>query len=159
MGFGILDGTYLLEGVGALLGGAGGGYVLWAAHRKTVRNRERFEDRLFGVPADPSNGTPASPGIFDLIGSLTTSVQALTESDATLQSAVTNIQEDLGEIKTLTQQLKRNGGHSLLDKVLVIDSKLSEHLTNAAKVETELHERLANFDSKQRSHGKVSPSE
>lgn len=105
------------------IGSVGAIYGMWAAHRKTVRSRERFEDRLFGVQEDRAKGLDAVPGIFARFDTLSTSL-------ASVQSTVSCIQSELAEVKELTKQLRPNGGKSLADRVIRIETDLRTHLSS-----------------------------
>lgn len=163
MPFNLADGTYLAEGTGGLLAGLGGLYGAWRAHQKTVQERveikqqnQRVWDRLLGQPADPEHGLPAVPGIFDKVEALSQvvyevkdDVSTLHDTVADVQSTVKTIEADMSNVKTLTTQLKPNGGKSLADKVTrteskvdSVSSKLDEHLEHSKQVEADLNERI-----------------
>lgn len=74
--------------------------------------RQRIQDAILGTP--PMKGLPGRSSIFEQIELL---------------------QSSLEEIKTLTKQLKPNGGSSLADKVNRISDMLATHLESHSSVE------------------------
>ncbi len=131
--------SYMAEAAAATVGVSAGVYAFWRAHLRTARQRRRFDDKLFGVPFDPETGVPSTPGIFERFDQITTAVEQLHEQ-------VTSMESDLTEVKTLTQQLRRNGGSSVFDTVHRVADSLTEHLAASERYQETLDSRLARIE-------------
>jgi hypothetical protein len=135
----------MAEAVAAGVGAVAGVYAFWRAHVRSTRQRRRFDDKLFGVPVDTETGTPATPGIFERFDQLTTAVEQL-------HNQVTSMEADVGEVKILTQQLRRNGGSSVFDTVHKVSNSLTEHLENSMRFQDTIDKRLARIEAANKIH-------
>ncbi len=136
----VVDVSYVAEAFAAGVGAIAGVYAFWRAHVRSTRQRRRFDDKLFGVPLDIETGTPATPGIFERFDQLATAVEQL-------HRQVSSMESDLGEVKILTQQLRRNGGHSVFDTVHKVSNSLTEHLENSQRFQETINNRLARIEA------------
>lgn len=75
--------------------------ALWRTQRKNLLQVTRWQDRLFGLPADPEHGLPHQPGLFEQVN--------------TIQKQLEKIQQTLGP----------NNGKSILDKVSRLENYIN----------------------------------
>lgn len=150
-----------LRTIGEVIGALAIVYGFGKTYFKYFRNRQRFEDRLFGTPGDPLRGIKASPGIFEIldglkddIGQLKLDTTDLKEDNKELKDDTKHLQiaseymkNQIGDMTSLTRQLRPNGGSSLADKINSIDSSLKSHLEHSLKVEKDLKERIKNHSN------------
>lgn len=99
---GILAGIYLIT---LIIGAYTAAFPVRRHFQAEKRKNQRIEDALLGTEA--TKELPGTPSLF---------------------FQVKEIKADLTEVKSLTRQLKANGGKSLYDKVNQIAIQLEDHI-------------------------------